>query len=107
MKGAAEGPEAGEADIEADVSHAAVGPSQEVHPPLDAAPLKVAVRRLPECGAKGSDEVRLRGGCDSRELGDVKGFGIGDVHRIPGTEHPPVGFLACTGHRVMIMPNEA
>src|ERR687894_62903 len=38
--------EAGEADVQADVAHAAVGLAQHEHRPLDAPPLEVAVRRL-------------------------------------------------------------
>src|SRR5467141_4097250 len=66
-KAPAEGAQAVEANVEADVRHAAVGHPQEEHRPLDPAALKVAVRRLGEGRAKGSDEMRLR---DVRELGE-------------------------------------
>src|SRR6476620_2565101 len=44
----AEGPEAPEADVEADLGHAAAGLAQQEHRPLDAPSLQVAVRRLAE-----------------------------------------------------------
>src|SRR4051812_13438160 len=44
----AEGPETGEADIEADIGHASIRLAQEEHRALDATPLEVPVRRLPE-----------------------------------------------------------
>src|SRR5438132_6413741 len=66
LKAAAEGTQAVEANVEADVRHAAVGRPQQEHRPLDPAPLEVAVRSLAEGRAKGSDEVRLR---DIRDLG--------------------------------------
>ena len=50
-EGPAERPEADEADVEADLAHAAIRLAQEEHRPLHAAPLKVAVWRLAEGGA--------------------------------------------------------
>src|SRR4029450_13567253 len=44
----AERPEAREADVEADLTHAAIGLAQEESRALDAAALQVAVRRLGE-----------------------------------------------------------
>src|SRR2546423_13663055 len=61
LKAAAEGTQAVEANVEADVRHPAVGRPQQEHRPLDPAPPEVAVRSPPEGRAKGSDEVRLRG----------------------------------------------
>src|SRR5881396_435941 len=58
-EGAAEGAEAVEADIEADVGHAAVGLAQQEHGALDAPALEVAVGSLAEGGVEGADEVRL------------------------------------------------
>src|SRR5258708_354908 len=54
----AEGPEAGEADVEADVGDAAVGLPQQEHRALYPPPLQVAVRRLAEHGAEATAEVR-------------------------------------------------
>src|SRR5262245_46928155 len=54
----AEGPEAGESDVEADVSHAAIRFAKQEHRALDPPPLEVAVRRLPEHSPKASTEVR-------------------------------------------------
>src|SRR4029078_10809367 len=56
----AEGPEAGEAHIEADIGHASIRLAQEEHRPLDAPPLQVAVRGLAEDRPKAADEVRFR-----------------------------------------------
>src|ERR1700742_4015871 len=55
---AAEGAEAEEADVEADLGHAAVGLAQQEHRALDTAALQVAVGRLPERRLEGADEVR-------------------------------------------------
>ena len=49
-EGAAERPQAGEADVEADVGHAAIGPAEQVHGALHPAPLQVPVRGLTEGG---------------------------------------------------------
>src|SRR5215212_7690220 len=56
---AAERPQAGEADVEADLGDAAVGVAQQRHRALDAPALQIAVRRLAERLAEGADEVRL------------------------------------------------
>src|SRR6476660_8462803 len=47
-EGAAEGAQAREADVEADLGHAAVGLHEQEHRALDAPALQVAVRRLAE-----------------------------------------------------------
>src|SRR4051794_24365796 len=49
-EGAAEGPEAGEADLEADLGDAQRAVAQQRHGALDPAPLQVAMRRLAEHG---------------------------------------------------------
>src|SRR5215210_4860030 len=73
-EGAAECAQAREADVEADVRDAAVRLAQEEHRALDAPPLEVAVRRLPEDGAEAPGEVRLR---------DVRDRGHGaDIERL-------------------------
>src|SRR5215217_8466501 len=55
----AERPEAREPDVEAHRRDAQVGLAQQRHCTLHAPPLEVAVRRLAEDLAEGSDEVRL------------------------------------------------
>src|SRR2546426_10033387 len=45
-KNPAEGTQAGEADVEADVGHAAVGGPQQVHGTRDPAPLEISMRGL-------------------------------------------------------------
>src|SRR3954470_20317169 len=55
----AERAEAREADVEADLGHAAVGLAEQEHRALDAAALEVAVRGLAERRPERADEVRL------------------------------------------------
>src|SRR5262245_32838770 len=78
----AERPEAEEADVEADLGHAALGLAQEEHRALDAAALEVAVRRLPEGRFEDADEVRLGGVRHARERGDVQRLRVLAVHRV-------------------------
>src|SRR5919108_236166 len=59
-EGPAEGSQAGEGDIEADIGDAAVGLAQEEHRALDPSPLQVPVRRLAEHLAEAAAEVRRR-----------------------------------------------
>ena len=95
---AAEGPQAGEADIEADVGDAAVGLAQEEHRALDPPPLQVTVRRLPEDGAEAADEVRL-GDMGHRGHGaDVERLGVGAVHGVAGAQQAPVQILDVPAH---------
>src|ERR1700674_176243 len=71
-KRAAEGTQAGEADLHADIGDAPVGLSEHEHGALDAPALKVAMRRLTERRPKGADEVRVRHARDLRALRDVE-----------------------------------
>src|SRR2546423_3351624 len=98
LKAAAEGAQAVEANVEADVRHAAVGRPQQEHRPLDPAALKVAVWSLAEGRAKGSDEVRLRDVGDLSEGGHVEGLGVGTVHGITGAQHPSIRLLRGAAH---------
>ena len=50
-------PEAGEADVKADVGHGAAGLAQQEHRTLDPASLQVAMGRLAEDGAEAAAEV--------------------------------------------------
>src|ERR1700716_1850368 len=110
VKRAAEGAEAGEADVEADVRHAARSLDQQEHCPLDTAALKVAVRRLTKRGAKGPDEMRLRDAGDLGEAVDVERVRVRPVNRIAGTEHaaialfhgPAHGFIRPRSERLML-----
>src|SRR5215207_910543 len=89
-KRARECAQAVEADVQADVRHAAVGLAQQVHRALDTTALEVAVRRLAEGRPKGTDEMRLRHTRDAREGRHVEGLGIRAVHRVPGTKKSSV-----------------
>src|SRR5947207_15676375 len=97
-EGPAERPEAGEADVQADLRDTPVGLPQEEHRPLDAATLQVAMRGLSESGAKGPDEVRLGDVGDLRERGDVERLRVAPVHRVARPEHAAVGLLDGAAH---------
>src|SRR3954447_3110275 len=97
-EGAAERPEAGEADVEADVRDAVVGRAQQEHRPLDAAALEVAVRRLAERRSERADEVRLADVGDPRERGDVEGLRVRAVHRVAGAQQAAVLLLDGAAH---------
>src|SRR3954463_9045795 len=56
-KRSAERPQAREADVEADLGHAAVALAEQEHRSLDPAALQVAMRCLAESGTEGADEV--------------------------------------------------
>ena len=86
----AEGAQAGEADVEADVGDAPIGLAQQEHRPLYPPPLQVAVRRLAERGPEYADEVRLRDEGDLREPWDVERLRVVAVHRVAGAQHAAV-----------------
>jgi hypothetical protein len=100
MERPAEGAQAGEADIEANIRHTAIGRPQEEHRPLDAASLQVTVRRFAECRAEGATEVRLGNFRNPREVQDVEWLSEGAVHRVSSAEHPAIAlfYSAQRGH---------
>ena len=98
LKRPAERPEAGEADIEADVGNAAIGFAQQEHRAFDSPPLQVVVRRLAEYGAKRADEVRLGHVRDRRDGTYVEWLGIRAIHGVAGAEQAPVQVLGFTAH---------
>src|SRR5919199_146658 len=63
----AEGAQAGETNVEADVRYATVRLAQQEHRALDSPPLQVAVRRLAEGVPKRADEVGLGDQRDPRQ----------------------------------------
>src|SRR5437899_5928965 len=71
-KSAAEGAQAREADVEADVSDGALGLGQLEHRPLDPPALKVSVRGLAERPAEGPYEMSLRHVRHLSEVCDVE-----------------------------------
>src|SRR5207247_4836812 len=94
----AEGPQAHEADVEADVGDAAVGFAEEEHRALDPPPLQVSVRRLSEHRAEAADEVRL-GDIGHRGHGaDVERLGVGAVDGVVGAMAAPVQILDFPAH---------
>src|SRR3954447_2508036 len=95
---AAERPEAHEADVEADLGHAAVRLAQQEHRPLDAPALQVAVQRLAERRPERGDEVRLGDVGDPREGGDVERLRIRAFLRVPRAEQVAVGILDGAAH---------
>src|SRR4030088_2138995 len=94
----AEGAEAAETDVEADVGHAAIGRAQQEHRAFDSTPLQVPVWRLAKGCAERSDEVRLRDVRNSSEGGQVERLGIGAVHGIARAEHSAVDLLNGAAH---------
>jgi len=95
---AAEGPRAGEADVEADVGDAAVGLAQQEHRALHPSSLQVTVRRLPENGAEATDEVRA-GEMGHRGHGaDVERLEVGAVHGVARAQYAPVQVLDFPAH---------
>jgi hypothetical protein len=94
----AEGAQAGEADIEADVGHAAVGGTQEEHRPFDTAALQVAMRRFAERRMKRATEVRLGHLRNPREARDVEWLPKVAVHRVPSAEHPTIALFHDSSH---------
>src|ERR687898_1406347 len=96
---AAEGAQAGEADVEADLSDAAVALPEQEHRALDPAPLQVAVRRLSEGGAEDPYEMRLRDVGDLRQRRDVERPRIVAVHRVARPQHAAVRLLDRAAHR--------
>ena len=95
---AAEGAQAGEADVEADVGDAAVRLAQQEHGAFYPSPLEVPVRRLAEDRSEGADEVRLRDMGDRGDRLDVERLGVGAVHRVAGAEQAPVQVLDIPAH---------
>src|SRR4051812_22393531 len=98
LEGPAERAEAREADVEADLGHAALGLTEQEHGALDAAALQVAVRRLAERRAERADEVRLGDERDPRERSDVERLRVRAVHRVAGAKQPAVGLLGSAAH---------
>ena len=98
MERPAEGAEAAEADVEADVGDAAFGLAQEEHRALHATPLEVPMRRLPEDGPKAADEVRHGDIGHRGHRGDVERLGVRAVHGVPGTQQATVQVLDVPAH---------
>src|SRR5262245_8871244 len=99
VKRAAERAEAGEADVQADVAHAALGLAQHEHRTLHPPALEITMGCLTEGGAKGPDEVRLGDVGDPRERLDVERLREVAVHCIARSQHAAVGLLNGSAHR--------
>src|SRR4029077_21056947 len=98
LKTTAEGAQAVEANVEADVGDAAIGRPQQEHRPLNATALEIPVWCLTERRAKGTDEMCLRDIRDLSEGRDVEWLGVSTVHGVTGAEHPAVGLLHGAAH---------
>ena len=98
MESAAERAEAVEADLEADVGHAAIAFPKQKHCALDTASLEIAVRRLTKCRSEGSRKMGFGNTGDPGEGGNVKGTGIGAVHRVAGAKHPTIRLFQAPVH---------
>src|SRR5438067_13699098 len=97
-KRAAERAQAVEAHVEADLGDRARGLTQELHSPLHAAALQVAVRRLAESGAELAAEVRRGYLGDARERLHIERRGEGAVDRVAGSKHATVAVLGSSRH---------
>src|ERR1041385_3224986 len=78
---AAERPEAGEADVETDVGHAAPRLPQQKHGALHSSALQVAMRCLAKRRTEGADEVRLGHQGHSGERRNIEWLSIRPIHR--------------------------
>src|SRR5262249_36520606 len=94
----AEGSQAVEPDVEADVRDAATRRAEEEHRALDAPPLEVPVWRLAERRAKRADEVRVGHSRDPREARDTERLRKRAVHRVSRAQHPTVALLDRSTH---------
>src|SRR6185369_6052369 len=99
---AAESAQAGEAHVEADVGDAAVRLAEEEHRALDAPPLQVAVRRLPEDGAEAAAEMRLGDVRHGGHGADIERLGVGAVHGVASAKEAPVHVLDLPAHRATL-----
>src|SRR6476620_8010137 len=81
-EGPAERAQAREADVEADLGHAAVRLPQQEHRALNAATLQVAMWRLAEGGAEDTNEVRFGYIGDPRQRSDVERLRVVAIHRV-------------------------
>src|SRR4029077_1625965 len=100
-KGAAEGPEAAESDVEADVGDVVARFAQEEHGALDPAALQVAVRRLAESRSERADKVSFGDACHPRQGGDVQRLGVGAVHGVAGPEHTAIELFDGACHLII------
>src|SRR2546430_2144088 len=106
-KRAAEGAEAVEPNVEANLGDGTLRLAQQLHGPLHPAALQVAMRRLAERGAELTAEMRRRYVGDTRERIDVEGLGEGAVHRVASPQHAAVAVLGGPGHRSEPTPRPA
>jgi hypothetical protein len=94
----AERAQATEAHVEADLCHRTVGLSQQLHRSLNAPALKVPVWGLAERGPELAAEVRRRYVGQLRQRGNVEALRERPIHRVAGTQHPPVAILDRARH---------
>jgi hypothetical protein len=94
----AEGPQAGETDIEADIRDASIRLPEQEHGPLDASPLEVAMGRLAEGRPEPAAEVSLRDVGHGRDRLDIQWLGIRAVHRVPCAKQAAIQILDLAAH---------
>src|SRR5437899_4979480 len=99
-KSAAEGAQAREADVEADVSDGALGLGQLEHRPLNATALKIAMRSLAKRRPKSPYEVRLRNARDRRQVRSVQRLSICAVDGVAGAKHAAVELFDRPAHQL-------
>src|SRR5713226_5112532 len=101
-KCAAEGAEAVEADIEADVGDASLGLAQLEHRALDPPALEVAVRCLAEGRTERPYEVGFGDARNLGEVGDVERVGVRTVDRVSCPQHAAIRLLDGAAHVVQV-----
>src|SRR5688572_16129986 len=97
-EGAAEGSQAREGDVEADVRDAPIALAQQEHGALHPPPLQVAVRGLAEHRAEAPAEVCRRDVGDRRDRADVQRLAVRTVYRIASAQQAPVEILGLAAH---------
>ena len=75
-----------------------VGRAEQIHRPLDATTLEIAMRRLAEGRLEGADEMRLRHARDRRQLTDRERLAVAPVDGVAGPEQATVGVLDVSHH---------
>ena len=97
-EGTAEGAEAREGDVEADVGDAPIALAEQEHGALDPSADKVAVRSLAEDRTETPAEMGRRDVGNRRHRADIQGLGVRAVHGIAGAQQAPIEILGLATH---------
>jgi hypothetical protein len=102
VKGPAEGAQAAETDVEANIRYVPIRRAQKKHRALDAPPQEIAMRGLAERSAEGTDEMRLGYFRNSRESWNTEQFRERAIHRIPRAQHPAITLFHRSVHKATL-----